>query len=227
MANNEYYDNATKALQDATAKREEAYGRLDALKAKRQAWSNQMYQMVEKQRLAGEADLETQRLADVQKKHDDKINWMDDASKGAAMGGGVGGAWGALAGGIIGTVKGQAEAVQQRRRDGDGFFKAFAKTHFDTPFKVGGYGGGLKFNDDSYAVAGMLGKKWMDKRADNNKEAVGAEELNTPTQKPLTLEELQLNRPEISGLSSEPSASDYAQLQEPSFTYRRGKKMGG
>jgi hypothetical protein len=83
-------------------------------------------------------DLELQRQAEEQKRiqaeNQEKKNWMTDTAQGASMGMSVGGPWGALAGGIIGTAKGQYEAYQQRRKEGQSGMKAFGNTAFDTPF---------------------------------------------------------------------------------------------
>ena len=78
-----------------------------------------------------------------------RLNWFDDASKGAAMGSAFG-PFGALAGGIVGTAKGQIEAYRER----GGGAKAFAQTIFDTPFgfnlaggkSYGSLGGGTMEN---------------------------------------------------------------------------------
>lgn len=66
-----------------------------------------------------------------------KLNWFDDAAKGAQMGSAMG-PWGALAGGVIGTIKGQKESYDAR---GGGGLKGYLQTAFDTPFGVNLAGG--------------------------------------------------------------------------------------
>jgi len=100
-------------------------------------------------------DFEEQRAAELaqtqqvaEKEAMDKKNWMDDALKGAKYGssvgslvGPVGAAWGALIGGAVGTVKGQYEAVGQRKKEGQSTGQALLRTQMDTP--VGNVGAAL------------------------------------------------------------------------------------
>lgn len=114
-------------MADYGQRREQALGRLRELVAARQRWDDMNFQRME---------AEEKRLKDeaYQAERKEKLNWFDDAAQGAAMGGSVGGPWGALVGGAIGTMKGQRDAYQQRKKEGQGGFEAFGNTIGDTPF---------------------------------------------------------------------------------------------
>lgn len=119
-----------------------AMNRLHQLAMARQRWDNHVIQMAEEEerrRQAEELALEQQAA---EKERADKLNWFDDASKGAAMGSAAG-PWGALVGGIAGTIKGQYEATKER----GGGIGNYLKVAMDTPF---GFNPGSAIQGDGF-----------------------------------------------------------------------------
>ena len=131
-------------------RRAAALQKLGDMAMARQKFLDEMYRRSEEQAMA------EQNVA-AEQERSGKLNWFDDAAKGASMGSAFG-PWGALVGGIAGTAKGQVEAYKQRRSEGQGFGSSLLSTVGDTPFGFnlgeGITSGGKHWSDDNYASLG-------------------------------------------------------------------------
>jgi hypothetical protein len=106
--------------------REASLQRLRDAAAARQRFLDMMYAKTEAE--------EAQRKAEAdQAESDKKLNWFDDASKGA-MYGSAAGPWGTLIGAAAGTMYGQYQAMKERKKQGQNWWQAFGNTIGDTPF---------------------------------------------------------------------------------------------
>ena len=149
-------------------RRHTALTRLHDLVASRRAWDDYTNKLAmedyQRQKSEYEQGLAKQKTAE----HQDKLNWLNEGSEGAKLGGAAtgGSPIGYLVGGILGTAAGQKTAYDERRKGGQGKWKAFTRTIFDTP------GGSNKLNRENMSnMAGAAGNAYAYKqRQDSRKE---------------------------------------------------------